>query len=351
MSEFYQLRRIAIKDLAAYCGFLSGFLGSAPFAWGHLAAQLEIGQFARGLWYFLGITSAAGLFGGIAGLALGFIIGWIWEHAHRQRRERRANHLSPASNAESQTQSQDAHGSQSIQPMAPISLPPRLRLVASAAPSRRVARAELVDLERTSAGVDRSSVRESESLPVQPELRTSRLVLRPFTRDDAALVESRVSDRRIADTTLSIPHPYPPGAAEIWIDSHVTAWNAGTGATYAAALADHATVVGAVSLALSPDDATAELGYWIAVPYWNRGFCTEASSALLDLAFGQLRINRVQARHLTRNPASGRVMQKLGMRPEGVHRQAVRKWDRYEDIAMYSILAVERMRSSVSGGI
>jgi ribosomal-protein-alanine N-acetyltransferase len=51
----------------------------------------------------------------------------------------------------------------------------------------------------------------------------------------------------------------------------------------------------------------------------------------------------VQARHLTRNPASGRVMQKIGMRHEGVNRQAVKKWGRFEDIGMYAILAEDRV--------
>jgi hypothetical protein len=89
LSEYYQLRRTAIKDLAAYCGFLVGFLGSAPFAWQQLAAQLEAGNFSRGLWYFLLFVSAAGVFTGTAGLGVGFMIGWAWEQYHRRRRNMR----------------------------------------------------------------------------------------------------------------------------------------------------------------------------------------------------------------------------------------------------------------------
>jgi Family of unknown function (DUF6188) len=83
------LRRTAIKDLAAYCGFLIGFLGSAPFAWQRLAEQLEVGNFSRGLWYFLLFVSAAGVFAGIAGLGTGFVLGWLWEQFHRRRRRKR----------------------------------------------------------------------------------------------------------------------------------------------------------------------------------------------------------------------------------------------------------------------
>jgi RimJ/RimL family protein N-acetyltransferase len=175
----------------------------------------------------------------------------------------------------------------------------------------------------------------------QPVLRTERLVLRPFSVDDAPAVEVLAGAAEVADTTLHIPHPYPPGAAEQWIGTHARDWASGTGATYAVTAADTGEVMGAIGLTIAPAHARAELGYWIGVPYWNRGYCTEAGRAMLRLAFGSLALHRVQARHLTRNPASGRVMQKLGMRPEGIARHAIRKGDRFEDLAMYAILADE----------
>ncbi len=91
ISEFYQLRRTAIKDIAAYLGFLAGFIGSAPFAWGLLAVQLDGGRFARGLWYFFGIVTTAGIFAGIAGLGVGIAAGIVWEQIHRYRRAGRAH--------------------------------------------------------------------------------------------------------------------------------------------------------------------------------------------------------------------------------------------------------------------
>ena len=77
------------------------------------------------------------------------------------------------------------------------------------------------------------------------------------------------------------------------------------------------------------------------MPAWGRGYATEAAAALCDYAFGALEVHRIAAQHLLRNPASGRVMQKLGMRREGVLRGAVRKWGRFEDIALYAALAPE----------
>jgi RimJ/RimL family protein N-acetyltransferase len=78
------------------------------------------------------------------------------------------------------------------------------------------------------------------------------------------------------------------------------------------------------------------------VPFWNRGYATEASAALIAYGFDELGLNRVLARHITRNPASGRVMSKLGMRPEGVMREHIMKGDEPEDIAIYAILRSDR---------
>jgi [ribosomal protein S5]-alanine N-acetyltransferase len=85
----------------------------------------------------------------------------------------------------------------------------------------------------------------------------------------------------------------------------------------------------------------AELGYWIGKPYWGHGYCTEAAQAVLRYAFSDLAPVRVHASHFTRNPASGRVMQKIGMRHEGCRRQHVKKWDKTEDLEVYGILKLE----------
>jgi hypothetical protein len=89
LSEFYHLRRTTIKDLAAYCGFLIGFLGSAPFAWPQLTGEIDRGNLVLGLWYFFGLVAVAAVSMGIVGLGMGFVIGWLWERYHRYRRGRR----------------------------------------------------------------------------------------------------------------------------------------------------------------------------------------------------------------------------------------------------------------------
>jgi hypothetical protein len=136
-SEYYHLRRTAIKDLAAYCGFLLGFLGSAPFAWELLASQLDEGNFARGLWYFFGIVTGAGVFAGVAGLGIGFVVGLAWEQFHRFRRRSRAREKAAIENARKhETPDSYAHEHQftRISVGSSDSDTPRLRLVSTPAP-------------------------------------------------------------------------------------------------------------------------------------------------------------------------------------------------------------------------
>ena len=175
----------------------------------------------------------------------------------------------------------------------------------------------------------------------QPILQTERLILRPFDASDASVVERLAGAREIADTTLHIPHPYPPGAAQTWIGSQARGWTEGTDVVYAITLKSTGELVGAIHLSVVAEHARAEIGYWIAVPHWNNGYCTEAARIVTTFGFDALGLHRIQGRHLVRNHASGRVMTKLGMRLEGIHRDAVRKWDRFEDIALHAILATD----------
>lgn len=175
-----------------------------------------------------------------------------------------------------------------------------------------------------------------------PSLTTERLILRPFTEADAADVERLAGAWEVADTTLNIPHPYPEGAAVVWMGTHDAAWTAGTGLTLAIALrATPDRIIGGISLSVLPEHSRGELGYWIATDHWGSGYATEAARAMMAFGFADLRLHRIQARHFTRNPASGRVIQKLGMRFEGVNRGAYFRWGRFEDAAVYAILAEE----------
>ena len=172
----------------------------------------------------------------------------------------------------------------------------------------------------------------------QPSLETPRLILRPFCQSDAMTVQHLAGDRAIADTTLSIPHPYENGVAEEWIDGHKPGYENGLLATFAIVLRDDSKLVGAIGLTVNRSLNKGELGYWIGKPFWNLGYATEATNAVIAFGFDELRLNRIHAVHLTRNSSSGRVMEKAGMLLEGTARQDTMKWGKYEDLEIYGIL-------------
>ena len=170
----------------------------------------------------------------------------------------------------------------------------------------------------------------------QPTLTTERLILRPCVAEDADAIQRLVSDVEIARNTLNIPHPYPEGAAAQWIAKHAESEEI----VFAIVTRDTNELAGVIGL-VPKEHNRGEIGYWVGVPYWGRGYATEATRAIIRYGFEERGMNRIEAMHFSRNPASGRVMQKAGMEHEGTHRQAIFKWDEYLDAERYAILRRE----------
>jgi RimJ/RimL family protein N-acetyltransferase len=171
-----------------------------------------------------------------------------------------------------------------------------------------------------------------------PKLKTERLILRPFELSDAERVRELAGDRAIADTMLNVPHPYEKGIAEEWISKHKSKFEDRGSVHLAITLKSSREVIGAIGLHRNKRNNRAELGYWIGKKYWNQGYCTEAARAILEYAFGELKLNKITSSHFVSNPASGKVMSKIGMKKEGIFEEHVIKWDKYEDLIKYAIL-------------
>lgn len=185
----------------------------------------------------------------------------------------------------------------------------------------------------------------------QPCLSTGRLILRPFTLADAPDVQHLAGDAAIAATTLNIPHPYEDGMAEDWIRSHRALFEDDGEVVYAVILRETDELVGAISLLeIDHRHRRAELGYWVGKPFWNQGYATEAALALIAHGFDAMSLNRIQATHLVRNPASGRVMQKAGMSYEGKLRQYVLGRSGFEDLELYAIVRSDIRADPVNSG-
>jgi RimJ/RimL family protein N-acetyltransferase len=181
-------------------------------------------------------------------------------------------------------------------------------------------------------------------MPPQPVIEARQLRLRPFVAADAPEVQRLAGDRRVAETTLAIPHPYPDGAAEAWIATHPVGWLAGREISYAIERRRDAALVGAIALLnVSAAHAHAEVGYWIGHEHWGQGYATEATRALLDFAENELGLTRFAGRCLARNPASARVMQKAGLRPEGCLVRHLEIGGVYEDVLLFGRVAPSRL--------
>jgi len=138
------------------------------------------------------------------------------------------------------------------------------------------------------------------------------VLLRHFNIADAPRVQELAGDSAVSGTTAAIPHPYPDGMAEEWIDKHPTDRARGTEYIYAITRAEDRVLVGAIALRPVADQHE-NLGYWIGREYWGNGYATAAARALIALAFKCLDCQQVTASHLARNPASGYVLEKCGL--------------------------------------
>jgi RimJ/RimL family protein N-acetyltransferase len=137
-------------------------------------------------------------------------------------------------------------------------------------------------------------------------IRTPRLLLRPPVLADAARISLLAGDYDVASMTGTIPHPYSEGQAAEWIGSVL----AGEEGVVFAILRSGALIGCTGYRAFGQDHA--ELGYWIGKPYWGMGYATEAVEALIAHAFGADGFDYLTAGRFTDNPASDRVLRKLG---------------------------------------
>ena len=171
-----------------------------------------------------------------------------------------------------------------------------------------------------------------------PPLLTERLLLRSLTLEDAQDIQHLAGERDVAATVIRIPHPYEDGMAEAWIRSCSDTFEKEEGLHFAITLRTEKNLIGVIGLELDQENENSELGYWIGKPYWNCGYATEAAKVVVAYSFEVLKLNRIHAKHYKRNPASGRVLEKIGMQYEGCLRQHIKKWDNFEDIIAYGML-------------
>ncbi len=170
------------------------------------------------------------------------------------------------------------------------------------------------------------------------ELRTQRLLLRPFKPEDVGDVLAYAADPEYGRYLLNIDHPYTRADAEQFVAGTPPSPTE-TKAAFAVVLQGR--VIGGVNLTVDPEHRVAELGYAIAREHWGKALAHEAASALVDWGFRNYDIAKVFAMANVENLRSYRVMEKLGMQREALLRQHRHFRGRQVDEVVYGILRDE----------
>ena len=167
-------------------------------------------------------------------------------------------------------------------------------------------------------------------------LYTDRLLLRPFRITDAqAMYDNWASDPEVVKFLTWPAYKTPDTAVQI-----LTIWTSqySDPAFYqwAIALKENDMPIGSISVVDFTEDAP-EIGYCIGRPWWNQGITTEALSAVIQFLFRNVGVNTVLAKHAIENPASGKVMEKCGMRFQGIAPEAYQSNSGLMSVHCYSI--------------
>jgi RimJ/RimL family protein N-acetyltransferase len=151
-------------------------------------------------------------------------------------------------------------------------------------------------------------------------LESERLLLRPPEPRDVAAITTWIGDFEVAKNLATVPHPYREADARAHVAQAIEARAKGEGFVFVVTRRQDEMVLGHCGLRLK--DGAWRLGYWLGRPFWGQGYASEAAALVLRYAFDVLRADRVGAGWFHDNPASGRILEKLGFSYDGAAPQA-----------------------------
>lgn len=169
--------------------------------------------------------------------------------------------------------------------------------------------------------------------------KTKNLLIRPYKRADAQQVWQTFSEKKVYDTTYSIPHPYPREMADKWI--FFVNQSMRKGFSYEFAIFDRLknTYLGNVGLInVYQEQRNADITYLIHPDYWGMGYASEAALAVISFGFNELNLKRISGRCMVKNKASAKVMEKCGFIYEGTARCEIFKDNEFIDTLHYAVI-------------
>ncbi len=168
-------------------------------------------------------------------------------------------------------------------------------------------------------------------------IETGRLLLRPLEKSDALAIFRMINhDREVLRYYVA---PYMEYESEASVDGTVNSCRERGIYCFAVVLKEEGRVIGMLNQCSVPNEyfPAMELGYALGKDYWNRGYCTEAMKAVTEFLFTK-GVHKITCCHITENTASGRVMQKCGMKYEGIRKSELYYHGKYWDTANYYLL-------------
>jgi len=181
-----------------------------------------------------------------------------------------------------------------------------------------------------------------------PMIETKRLILRKIEMNDARRMFDYIfSDHRVMDNLIKGPHKEISETIDrlTEITNHYVNENF---CYWGIEMKESGELIGTIDL-YNIDNGTenCEVGYNIGFNWWNQGYGSEALHAIIEFAFRFMNIHKISATHNIDNPASGRIMLKVGMKREGIIRHMIRKNNQYKDCGIYGILQQEYLETNL----
>lgn len=184
-----------------------------------------------------------------------------------------------------------------------------------------------------------------------PELATARLVLRPLAEADLDTVVTLAGDGRVAEWTTRIPHPLTREGVAVWHGTHNRLGRGPGEHVFALRRKDDGALVGVAGLVVADDEKAAGIGYWVGVPFWNRGYATEAVRRLTVHGFGALGLSRIEADVFAGNARSARVLERAGFEARGHTRRESQARGGTVDAVIYRMERADFARVALSQAV
>ncbi len=170
------------------------------------------------------------------------------------------------------------------------------------------------------------------------DITTLRLRLSPPEETDIQRITTILTNDIYSKNTMNIPFPYTEDNARFWLALTKNGFEKGNQFIFAIRLKENNQLIGGIDLGIDQIFNKAELGYWLDKDYWNNGYTTEAVIAMIHFGFEKLKLKRIFASHFDCNTSSGRVLEKAGMKKEGVLLCHTCKNGKYQNHHLYAII-------------